>query len=398
MTQFELDLAKIIDPAVKESGNLSAYGSLKELYVDKKNLLELSDRQIQAILGIDAKTLNPILNGTAKQVNFVNILKLAHFLGLSVNDIVKVYVPDMGTDQIAEIQRAREAGYIVENFDVAALVKEKFFEKGSSAKDMAERITKFFGIENIYTFSDNEITPAFSRTKRSSGNLMRRFWIQSAYTQFLGIANPNSYDRSRLMDLLPKIRPYTRDEKHGLLKVLKALYCVGVTVIFQPSLGKVQVRGATMVVNDKPCIVLSDLNKSYPTLWFTLLHELHHVLFDIEDIRKQIYHISDNEADMFLMNEEKADNFATQFLLNDSRLKFATGYIRSDFHIQKLAHEWGVHPSIIYSIYCYKTNEWKYYNKYIPPMDVALDLINTHPFEKETLMESVAMIKELIYN
>lgn len=398
MTPFELNLAKIIDPAISTPVDLSAYGSLKELYVEKKNSLELSDRQIQAILGIDAKTLNPILNGTAKQVNFVNILKLAHFLGLSVNDVVKVYVPDMGADQIAEIQRAREAGYIMEHFDVAALVKEKFFDKGSSAKIMAERIKKFFGIQSIYEFSDNDITPAFSRTKRSSGNLMRRFWIQSAYTQFIGIANPNAYDRGRLLDLLPKIKPYTRDEKYGLLKVLKALYNVGVTIIFQPSLGKVQVRGATMVVNDKPCIVLSDLKKYYPTLWFTLLHELHHVLFDLEDIRKQTYHISDNEADMFLMNEERADDFAIQFLLNESRFKFAKGYIHSNLHIQKLAHEWSIHPSIIYAIYCYRTNEWKYYNKFIPPMDIALDLINTHPFEKETLMESIAMIKELIYN
>ena len=398
MTEFELELSKIIDSPVTPAVDLSSYGSLKDLYMAKKNILGLSDRQIQTILGIDAKTLNPILNGTAKQVNFINIVKLAHFLGLSFNDVVKVYVPEMSKEQISEIQRAREAGYIVENFDVAGLTKEKFFEKGISAQSMAERLNKFFGIESIYAFSDNDITPAFSRTKRSSGDLMRRFWVQSAYTQFIGIANPNQYDRGRLLDLIPKIRPYTRDVRNGLLKVLKALYAVGVTVIFQPSLGRVQVRGATMVVNGKPCIVLSDLQKYYPTLWFTLLHELHHVLFDLEDIRKQTYHISDNGADMFLMNEEKADDFASKFLLNESRLKFASGYIRSNLHIQKLAKNWSIHSSIIYAFYCYKYNEWKFYGKYIPSMDAALELINTHPFERETLMESVAIIKELIFN
>ena len=31
-------------------------------------------------------------------------------------------------------------------------------------------------------------------------------------------------------------------------------------------------------------------------------------------------------------------------------------------------------------------------------MDEALELLNTHPFEKETLMESVQQIKDLIYN
>lgn len=31
-------------------------------------------------------------------------------------------------------------------------------------------------------------------------------------------------------------------------------------------------------------------------------------------------------------------------------------------------------------------------------MDDALSLLNTHPFEKETLLESVLQIKNLIYN
>ncbi len=49
-------------------------------------------------------------------------------------------------------------------------------------------------------------------------------------------------------------------------------------------------------------------------------------------------------------------------------------------------------------MYCYKTNEWASYNKHIPKINEALKLINIHPFEKETLMESVQLIKEVIYN
>ena len=253
-------------------------------------------------------------------------------------------------------------------------------------------------IDNIYSYSENSLLPVFSRSKRNSNDLMRNFWIQSAFIQFKSIANPNPYIRKELVELIPKIRPYTRDIKNGLIRVLKALFRIGVTVIYQPSLEKIQVRGATMIINDKPCIVLSNLQNNYPTLWFTLLHELHHVLFDFEEIKKQTYHISNNEGDIFLMNEEQADNFACEYLLNESRLKFASGYITSHYNIEKLAKEWGVHSSIIYAMYCYKTNEWAFYNKYIPKMNEALELINTHPFEKETLMESVQQIKEFLYN
>ena len=73
---------------------------------------------------------------------------MAHFLGLSVNDLIKVYVPELAPKQIGEIQRAREAGYIVENFDVSILVKMKFFNSNASSKDMSDKIKRFF---NIFT-------------------------------------------------------------------------------------------------------------------------------------------------------------------------------------------------------------------------------------------------------
>jgi Zn-dependent peptidase ImmA (M78 family)/DNA-binding Xre family transcriptional regulator len=396
MDNIDIELRRVIDAAIQSSVNIDDVKSLKELYIDKRNSLKLSDRQIQKMLGMDPKTLNPILNGEAKQINFVNVIKLAHFLGISVNDLIKVYIPDLDSKQIGDIQRAREAGYIVEYFDVSILNKIRFFKSGSSSHEMSKKIKTFFNIETLYSYSEDSLQSAFSRTKRSSSDLMRNFWVKSAIVQFEEIANPNNYNRKELIDLIPKIRPHTRDVEHGLIKVLKALYRVGVTVIFQPSIERLQVRGATMVVNKKPCIVLSDLRNNYPTLWFTLLHELHHVLYDIEEIGKRTYHISSGEGDVFLMNEEKADDFAREYLLNESRLKFVSGYITSPLSIEKLAKEWGVHPAIIYSIYCYKTKEWPFYNKYIPKMDSALQRLNTHPFERETLIESAKQIKELI--
>jgi len=394
----DIEIRKVVDSAARSSINIDEVSTLRDLYDIRKNELRLTDLQIQKILGMDRKTIMPIIEGKAKQVNFINVIKLAHFLGLSVNDLIKVYIPDMDSKQIGEIQRSREAGYIVQNFDVSILTKRKFFKSGSSSRDMAERIKVFFGINTLYEYSENYASPAFSKTKRDSSELMRDFWVKSAIVQFKEIDNPNIFNRKELVDLIPKIRPFTRDIKFGLIKVLKALYNVGVTVIYQPSIEKLQVRGATIIVNGKPCIVLSDFQKNYPTLWFTLMHELHHVLFDFDDIYKRVYHISSGQGDLFLMNEEKADIFAGDYLLNESRLKYASGYIMSKFDIDRLAKEWGIHPSIIYSIYCYRKNEWQFYGKYIPKMDEALELLNTHAFDKETLIESARKVKELIYN
>lgn len=138
------ELWNVINAAIKSKIDIGQVTSLNDLYAEKKKNLHLSNRQILHILGMDSNTLNPILKGTAKHIGFINIIKLAHFLGISVNDLLKIYIPEMDAKQIGEIQRARDAGYIVETFDVATLTKIKFFSSDSSSKDMGEKIKKFF--------------------------------------------------------------------------------------------------------------------------------------------------------------------------------------------------------------------------------------------------------------
>ena len=115
-----------------------------------------------------------------------------------------------------------------------------------------------------------------------------------------------------------------------MLTVFRALYNVGVTVIFQPMLSRTQIRGATFLINNKPCIVVTDLHKSYPTIWFSLIHELHHVLFDLEELEKVKYHLT-GEPDLFLMQEDKANEFASEYLISAEKLRYIEPLIHNHF-------------------------------------------------------------------
>ena len=66
----------ILQPAIKESEENISSHSLLELYEMKKLRLGLSDRAIQKLLGIQLNSLKPILEGTAKQINLVNFIKV----------------------------------------------------------------------------------------------------------------------------------------------------------------------------------------------------------------------------------------------------------------------------------------------------------------------------------
>lgn len=400
MEPIDIELQKVMDSANRITNSIDYSKSIKELFEEKQNSLGLSNRQIEKLLGMDWKTIIPIIEEKGKRLDVVNVIKVAHFLDISVNDFMKLHIPEMSPEQIGEIQRAREAGYILSNFDITSLTKLGFLQKNETVENIKNRLIKFFNLKCIYDYTDSQIFPAFSRTKRLSNELIRNFWVSSAYTQFQSISNPNKYNRKLLIDLMPKIRPYTRNEENGLVIVAKALYNAGVTVIYQPHIQNLQVRGATFSCNNKPCIVLSDLYKHYPTLWFTLLHELYHVLYDWDEINERKYHLS-GEEDLFLLNEMAADDFAKDYLLSSDRLKYISTYINAKTVVESCSKEWGVHPSIIYIFYITAMGDggWRLpIARKIPNMEKALKSFNTNTFDNEQLTESAKSIKELIYN
>jgi Zn-dependent peptidase ImmA (M78 family) len=216
--------------------------------------------------------------------------------------------------------------------------------------------------------------------------------------------NPYDYDRNELLNLLPKIRPYTQDVETGLLTVVKALFRIGVTVIYQPYLKAIQVRGATMVINGKPCIVLTDYLNRYTTLWHTLIHELHHVLYDLEEIEKRDFHLS-GQPDLFLINENKADEFARQYLFSVERSRQIFPFINDDVIVKKFTDSAQVHSSFAYAYYLFDLTQKGYSNawgsklaKKIPVCQASLTLLNTRAFERDTLKESIDYLRRVIFN
>ncbi|WP_298421197.1 XRE family transcriptional regulator [uncultured Kordia sp.] len=358
--------------------------------------LGITQSRAEAVLGIEKKSLNSILNREAKRVDIITIIKLAQFLNLPVDDFVKVYLQELPSEQIGDLEKAKRNNFIVQNFDLPQLHKSKFISSKTDYDNIENRITSFFGLESIFDFAKEIVTPAFSRTKRSSSDLIREFWVQSALSQFKLLENPNEYHREKLIDLIPKIRPYTRNVKKGLITVVKALFSIGITVIYQESLPNISVRGATFVVNGKPCIVVNDLYKRYPTLWFSLMHELHHVLYDFDEIEQVKYHLT-GEPDLWL-KEEKANDFAREYLFSYKRSKYIAPFINEAVLVREYAEKSQVHTSIIYNFYMYDNNNWVKFKNKMPNINLAIDNLNVNIWKSESIDETVEKLKAEIFN
>lgn len=377
--------------------------SLFDLISKKREEMSLSNLQMSKILDIDKSTFDRLLkkieDGDSSSIDFFTILKICNLFGIDIQEISEIYASSLKPESIGELEQARKANYIINQFDLKGLKDAGFIESITDFRQIEKRIVDFFRLDSIFQFNSEIGMALFSRTKANSQDKMREFWVRSAFYQFEKINNSNDYDRETLLAIVPKIRPYTRFEEKGFLTVLQALYNAGVTVIVQSYLSKTQVRGATLAAKNKPCIVITDFNKSYATLWFALLHELYHVLYDFEELKTWKYHLT-GENDIYLLREDDADYFAREMLLPKEKLDFVKHLINSPALVAEYAEKNKVHPSIIYSFYCYEEKKqngkdfYGLYQKYFGKPDKTLQVVKTHPWDKESIYQEIEIVKK----
>jgi HTH-type transcriptional regulator/antitoxin HigA len=366
---------------------------------EKLTEYDLSKTKALNILGIDKDSFEDIISGSAKQPSMINVLKIAQFIEMDLKDVVSALMSNQSSETIGSIQKVKKVSFIAKNFDIKKLTKLGFFDDKDNIDYLVHRVLTFFGYAGIHEFEEELMGPLYSKSKRTFSDKMKDFWVKSAYQCFKSINNPNEYDREALKDLIVKAKPYCQDVVNGLLTVCKALYNNGVTVIIQNQLTTTQVRGGTFVVNGKPCIVITDLFKRYPTIWTTLVHELHHVLYDLERISSTQYHLS-GETDLFLI-EDKADDFAIEYFCGVKHFHYIKPHINNSLVVGKFARDLQVHPSFIYSAFRYfqeklfKKSFYGAYSEFFPDYTVAIKQLNLITWKENSLPEVASKIKSI---
>ena len=380
--------------------------NLLVLFEEKSKEHGLSVTHARELLGLEYKTLMDILKGTAKQPNLISVMKIADFLEIDINVMLRSLVANQNPKNVSKLEEARNASFIAKNFDVDRLYSEKFLKDKNDSSIIIDRILGFFGFGSISEYEEFRAKvglAVFSRSKRSFVDKMRYFSIHSAYRLFEVINNPNDYDREALMELMPKIKAFSQDVENGLYIVCKALYSHGLTVIFQKHLSSSQYRGATMFVKNKPCIVITDLNKNYATIWFALLHELYHVLFDDEAIQSSGYHLTnEDESQITLINEDDANDFAGDFFVDLAELKYITPHIHTPAFVNNFAKKIKVHPSIIYAKYRFymkeehNKNYYGAFGEFFPKVDAAVNRLNPISWKDDySILDIAENLKEI---
>jgi len=338
-------------------GLLESESDLRERF-DKRIIdLGLSQRRALAELDIELRALNGMLNGTQRMVDLLALSRLAVFLQIPIERLVNLLLDKLEKNFLHRVSSADSQEFIVQNFDLVKLKKCGFIDSTGDFAHIEQRLLKYLGLKSIQDYGKDSFNVAYSDGKpKAKSLLMRSFWVESAAAKLRFINNQYDYNRNRLIEHIPSIRWQTTNVERGLFQVIRELFKIGVTVIFEPYVSTLYARGATFAINDKPCIVLTNYSSFYPSLWFALLHELHHVLFDWDEISASSYHISE-QLDKYALREVEADDFAREFFFPREKLRRVIPEIKNQYFIEQYAKANNVHESVIYTNYCWEQKE-----------------------------------------
>lgn len=167
------------------------------------------------------------------------------------------------------------------------------------------------------------------------------------------------FNKKGLLKLMNEMHSYTTND-NGIKDFLQDLSNVGVKFVFLSHLSKTYLDGAAFLSSEgEPVVALTGRYDRVDNFWFTLAHELGHVVLHLTNGGSHSIFIDDTTKSKgsrsYSTKEIEANNKAEEILRHDEIVNYfrnKTNYITDD-HVEEFAQEKDIHPSIIIGILAY---------------------------------------------
>jgi len=180
-------------------------------------------------------------------------------------------------------------------------------------KEKVYNLRNYFEVANLRALEHLKVPGIVYRKASSSiaSDYSLAMWAQKARIEARTIVT-DPVDVKHLMQLIPRIRALTTTDPSYFCEEIRTLltHC-GIALVFLPHISGSFLHGATFIDGGHVVLGLSVRGKYADKFWFSLFHELGHIICG---------HIFDNTDDSE-ENEEEADRFAQDTLLPTTRYK-----------------------------------------------------------------------------
>lgn len=277
--------------------------TIKEQLIDRG----LSQKEFALRMGMSEKHISKLINGDVQLTPEVAV-RLEMVLGIPAkfwNKLEATYREKLiKANAENEMDSDKE---LVKKLPYREMSKNGWVPETREATEKVIYLRKYFEVVNLEIIKDMKLSKIACRrlAETEKGNLALLAWAQKAKLEARAIET-SLIDLKTLKEKLPEIRSMTAMNPADFCpKLIEMLSGCGIALVFLPHIGGSFLHGATFCDGNKIVVGLTVRGKDADKFWFSLFHELGHILLG---------HInqSDGTTDE---DEEAADNFAKETLI-----------------------------------------------------------------------------------
>lgn len=317
--------------------------------------MEITQDEFAKRLGVSGKTISKLVNG---HIPLSDELALGLSLMFGTSTDVWKNMQQTYDLKCIEIDKKKQMD---EEIELAKLIDYKFFkdlglvQATRNSYEKVRELCKCFQVHSLSILLKDDFLVNY-RVATSNINdkhmINTKAWLQTAINIGRNTES-KSFDAKKLELYIPEIRNMTLQSPEVFLPRLKKIfYDCGVTFVLLPHLKNSDINGAVKWINGKKVILaMNDRRTFADTFWFSLFHEIKHVLqqkhtltlvnLNSKELEKTVEDLNvklENEADLFAQNtlipSEEYDRFISM-----------KTYSRQD--ICNFAKSINIHPGIV---------------------------------------------------
>jgi len=306
--------------------------------------------ELADVLGISTKHLSSILQDkqalsieNAKKLSITFNTSPQYWLNLDNN--YRLWL-EHEKEELIDVVEAKAVIY--SRMPVRDMMKKGWLTPTRDTKVLIQDVKDFWGITELdFQFLEESVMPICKKSEAFNqfNAAYAATWFQMAKKISTDYEVP-IYNRHSLETLYRVISDYTILE-NGITEFLNDLNSTGVKFFVLPHLEKTYLDGAAFLHEDNPVIVYTARYKRVDNFWFTVAHEIAHVLKHLND---KIPFVLDNFREVSTDRKEiEANTLASKHLKHPEILEFLQLYF--DYltvsKIGECAETVKVHPAII---------------------------------------------------
>lgn len=282
---------------------------------EELEFLQLSQVELSLRTGLSTKTISQIIHGE-EPITTETAIKLERVLGTPADFWnAKQTSYEFTLARLEEEKRLEKEVPEAKNYGCyAELVRLSAVRNVSAWNEKAEELLNFFRVDSL------SFVPALQGValRKSAGDFDKHAlfaWLQCGEHLVRGITL-SEYSEKKLRESIPEIKKLIRGKGEFFAPLQKLCAEAGVAVVYTPYFSKTKVNGAVRWVGNNPLIQLNSRGAYQDIFWFTLFHEIGHILLHGKK-DKFVEFGSEQKSD----KEKEADQFAQEQLIPHASYK-----------------------------------------------------------------------------